>query len=175
MAEDKDLQVDLNAGDAGDEPAVYELGYHIISTVTDEALPKESALVVGAVKELGGSLIGEGAPTRMKLAYVISKKIDGTLRNFDSAHFGWVTFEMEPAQVITLKAKIESLPSILRFIIIRTTREDLIAAAQPVIERATPMAGEIKRRVEDESNAGVLSEKALDAALEGIAEGEKAD
>jgi ribosomal protein S6 len=173
MVDKQDLQADMTPEDAGDEPAVYELGYHIISSVSEEALPKEVASVTSALKELGGSFIGEGFPTRMKLAYSISKKIDGSRRDFDSAYFGWLTFELEPAKIGAFKSALETLPSMLRFLIIRTTREELAAAAAPQIERAAPMAGEIKRLVEDESNAGTLSEKDLDVALEGIASSEE--
>jgi ribosomal protein S6 len=163
-----DTEKDVREEDrGGDEPAVYELGYHIVPTVTEEALPQEVLKVTDAVKNLGGSFIAEGFPARTHLAYALSKNVDGARRDFDTAYFGWITFELEPENIADFKAAIEAVPSVLRFLIIRTSREAL-AAAQTLERISTGPAPEMKRLVQDESNAGTLSEKALDAALETI-------
>ena len=145
------------------EPQTYEVGYHIVSTVSEDALPKEVAKLTDIVKALGGTFVAEGFPVKTELAYMISKKFGTERHDFTSTYFGWVAFELSPDKINECKIQIEALQNVLRFIIIKTTKEDVASALQaPKVEE------EHTRLVADESKAGEVSEKALDEVLEGI-------
>ncbi len=167
MAEKKtDLNEDLGSGK---EPVVYELGYHILSSISEDGLEAEVAKVASIVKAQGGSSVADGFPTKIDLAYEISKKIDGKRHDFNSAYFGWMAFELSPDKIAEVKAQVEALPNVLRSLIIKTSKEDIAAAMEEPKTEAAASVEQKERLVADESNAGEVSEKALDEALEGIA------
>lgn len=112
-----------NLKDAGDLQ-VYEFGYHILPTVAEENLPNEVSKVHSLISENGGSIISEGAPVVRQLAYEISKKIENKNLNFNKAYFGWIKFEMDRKDIVNFKNKIENLPNILRFLVVKTVKEN---------------------------------------------------
>ena len=133
---------------------IYEIGYHILPTVSEEELPGE----VGNVKELvesnGGLFISEDFPKLRQLAYSISKNIDGRKQDFDKAYFGWVKFEIDPEKIATIKKGLEGNKNILRFLIIETVRENTMSYLKPPTVRkdeedlATPAEERVEKREE---------------------------
>ncbi len=106
------------------ETLVYELGYHILPTVPEENISGEVSQIHAILREYNGSVIAEGMPMLRQLAYEIAKKIETKSLKFSKAYFGWVKFETDPSQITNLKNKIESLPNILRIIIVKTVKEN---------------------------------------------------
>ena len=106
---------------------VYELGFLFLPTLTEENL----AISYGNLKELiasfGGNIISSDNPRIINLAYEMSKTIENKKQRFSSAHFSWVKFEMETAQIQELKKKLDLYPDMIRFLIIKTIRENTIA------------------------------------------------
>lgn len=105
---------------------VYEVGYHILPTVPEEEVAKEVSEIRTLIVNLEGNIISEGVPALKPLAYDIAKKIETKVVKFNKAYFGWVKFEMDPGSVLNLKNKIEALPNILRFLIIKTVKENTL-------------------------------------------------
>ena len=108
-----------------DERRVYELGYHMVSTLTEEELLKEVDSLRGAISELGGDFITEGEPALMDLAYTMYIGEGGKNTAYDKAYFGWMKFDLEPAQLDHLqKEVIDENKNILRHLLIKTVAED---------------------------------------------------
>ncbi len=108
-----------------DERRVYELGYHMVSTLTEEELLKEVDSLRGAISELGGNFITEGEPTLMDLAYTMYINEGGKNTAYDKAYFGWMKFDLDPAQISHLqKEVIDENKNILRHLLIKTVAED---------------------------------------------------
>lgn len=113
---------------------VYEVGYHIVPSVAVENLPKE-------VEVLKNFLIGEGAliaseefPKMIDLAYAMDKKIDGAKQRFDYSYFGWIKFEADSKSLGKIKKFLDDNGNVLRFLLIKTVRENtLFSAKAPVI------------------------------------------
>ena len=114
---------DENQKDAG-EVEIYELGYHLLPLVSEESLAEELSKIHAAVSKNEGVVIAESTPQMRQLAYSITKKIDAKNIEFNKSYFGWVKFEMNRELAVSFKKNIESNPNILRFIIIKTVREN---------------------------------------------------
>lgn len=105
------------------EKLVYEIGYHIVPIVDESEILEQVSKIKSLIEEKGGIIVSEEMPKAVVLAYDISKSINSKKQNFSKAYFGWIKFEIEPSQIKDIKNKIESLPNILRFLIIKTIKE----------------------------------------------------
>ncbi|TSC68062.1 MAG: Uncharacterized protein G01um101472_179 [Parcubacteria group bacterium Gr01-1014_72] len=109
------------------EVRVYEIGYHLLSSIPEERVPAE----VGAVKEIlektNALLLAEEFPKLRQLTYMIRKRIADKYQRFTSAYFGWVKFECDAAAAQGIKEALAKLTSMLRFIIVKTVRESTLS------------------------------------------------
>lgn len=100
----------------------YELGYLVMPSVPEEKLPEESGRIISYIDELGGRMVSASSLLTKELAYSISKEIDRRREIFKTAYFGSIRFELSPEKVSLLKQKLEVLPSVLRFLLIRSSK-----------------------------------------------------
>lgn len=139
---------------------VYEIGYHIIPTVAEEDVEAEARSFVDAIRKNSTEIIGERAPsTVVPLAYAIEKKIDGARRLFESAYFGWVAFEAEPAAIAKINEIFKTHGAVLRHLTITTSRD---AVAATLADPSLDAGGAVPQEHE------AVSEEELDEALENI-------
>lgn len=107
---------------------VYELGYLLVPTIPEE----DVSVVFGNLKELvsslGGIAISDEMPKMMPLAYSMVKVISNIRNKFNTAYFGWVKFTMDSDKVLELKKKLDLDPNFIRFLILKTVKENTIAA-----------------------------------------------
>jgi len=161
--EEKILETDNK--DLGDTQ-IYELGFHLLPSVAEEELSKEVAKIHSVISELEGNLISEGAPSMRQLAYEITKKIGTKNAKFSKAYFGWIKFEMNRANAVLLKTKIDNLENILRFIIVKTVRENTIHTPKvPSFKREVVKEGATTDSVES-SEKTPASEEEIDKSID---------
>jgi ribosomal protein S6 len=103
---------------------VYELGYHIVSTVAEENLPKEVETLKAIVLQDGGSLVSEGEPKLINLAYSMTKSVADIKKKFNTAYFGWIKFETKSELMPSIKKAVDANPNVLRYLLIKTVREN---------------------------------------------------
>ena len=104
---------------------IYEVGYHIVSSVSEEQIPAEVEKIKGYLAKEKAIIIGEEAPKLRPLAYSIKKAFGGSYKVFDKAYFGFIKFELpEDSDVRTIDAAMKSNESVLRYIVIKTVREN---------------------------------------------------
>lgn len=144
------------------ELRVYELGFHIDPEVADTDAKK----AYQALRDLAagkGSVVAEGEPQKIQLAYTVSRTEQSVRRDFDSSFFAWFAYEVDGAahDAVVEAAKADS--RIFRFIDLRTTKE----AAQHAAEMHDIMlkAAQDKRDSAEEE----VSDTELDAALKEVA------
>ena len=111
-----------------DDNQIYELGYHILPSVSEEDTSHEVSQIHSLISEYGGHIISEGTPVMRQLSYEIAKKVETKSLKFNKAYFGWVKFDIDRSQIINLKNKTEIFPNILRCIIIKTVKENTMHA-----------------------------------------------
>lgn len=156
--QDKETQEDELEDSA--EPRVYELGFHL-----DPELPSEEVKkAYHAMREVianKGTIIAEGEPQMIPLAYTISLQETSGRRDFDSAHFSWIVYETTaPAHAEVLVA-VNADKRVIRFIDVLTTKDAARHAVE--IREVILKAPERAKEPEEAINAE------LDVALEHVA------
>lgn len=125
-----DAQKD-GSGERDEELRVYEASYLLLPFIGEEDTPKEGGRIKESISLAGGMVFSEEEPKLIKLAYPMTKTVSNKNTRFESAYFGWVKFESEPAGIEKLKKDLENNENILRFLILKTTK-DAVMTAKPV-------------------------------------------
>ncbi|HEY4502731.1 MAG TPA: 30S ribosomal protein S6 [Candidatus Paceibacterota bacterium] len=120
----ENIERDNKESETAPDRVVYEIGYHILPTVGEEHLSDEVKKIKDVLEEHGGVSISEELPTLSHLAYTIIRGIGGKREKYDTSYFGWVKFDLPMGVIVKLKEEFERNESILRFLLIRTVRED---------------------------------------------------
>jgi ribosomal protein S6 len=130
---------------------VYEVGYLMLPSIPEEKLPEEVTRLKTIITELGGSVISEEDPELRDLSFEMIKHIGTRNERFNNAYFGWIKFESDPNVAVDLKTKLDLHDSLIRFLIVKTVREDVLAEA---------------RREREEAAEAILQKEADDAKAE---------
>ena len=102
----------------GEQKPTYEVGYHIVPAVADDAVGAEVARARAAIESSGGSVVSEEWPKRIELAYPIALGESGARTRHAAAHFGWIRFEAEPAAATAVREKLDATETLLRSIVV---------------------------------------------------------
>lgn len=158
-----------NSDDA--ESQVYEIGFHIVSTVEEEKVASEFGLIKSLIEKSGGTIISDEYPKLVELAYEIKKSIEGKNQVFSTAYFGWIKFEMKTSNVAVFKEEVDINKNILRYLIIKTVKESTITPKNAVFsETSTPKKKKIKTALEvddiKEKSESKMTEAELDKTIE---------
>ncbi len=159
---DTEMLVDtaLEVEDTGSEPRVYELGFHLDPELPSEEV-KKAYQAVRALIAGKGTIIAEGEPQMMQLAYTISTSRDTAgRRDFNSAFFSWIVYEALAdghAEIITAAS---ANKHIIRFIDLLTTKD----AARHSVEMRELSA----KATEPAEDSETTPNAELDTALERV-------
>jgi predicted flap endonuclease-1-like 5' DNA nuclease len=113
------------------EPRVYELGYLLMPSVNEGNLSNERDALVALITKFKGIVISEGQPQLIDLAYDMTKVIDNKKHTYSQAYFGWIKFDVTPDVVEALTDEVEIRENLLRSIMAKTERENLLTTDQP--------------------------------------------
>ncbi|MFA6273679.1 MAG: 30S ribosomal protein S6 [Candidatus Paceibacterota bacterium] len=146
---------------------VYEVGYLLVPTISEEEVP----VIYGNLKELissfGGELIFDEMPKMMNLAYPMLKVVQNVRNKFSTAYFGWTKFAMDPEKVLELKKKLDLDPKIIRFLTLKTVRENTIATKRFASRDMNRRRGPIKREEKAEESTPINKEE-VDKEIEAM-------
>ncbi|OGI67937.1 hypothetical protein A2738_03765 [Candidatus Nomurabacteria bacterium RIFCSPHIGHO2_01_FULL_42_15] len=107
---------------------VYELGYLLVPTIKEEDMPISYGNLKELVSSFRGAVIADEMPKMINLSYTMSKVISNVRNKFSTAYFGWVKFTMDSQKVLELKKNLDLDPNFIRFLILKTVKENTIAA-----------------------------------------------
>lgn len=105
---------------------VYEIGFLLLPNIEETKVSGEVVKIKDIIEKKGGAFISEGTAEMRNLAYQMSKSLNGKKQKFDSAYFGWVKFEANANMINDVKKEIDGLEKVLRYLIIITTRENVV-------------------------------------------------
>ena len=154
---DEEMSALATLEEVGDEPRVYELGFHLDPELPSEEVKKAYQTVRNFIGEKG-AIVAEGEPEKIQLAYTISRQEVAGRRDFDSAYFSWIVYETTPVNHAEVIAAAGAHKQIVRFIDLITTKD----AARHAVEMRE-MSMKMPEREEDPE--AVLGAE-VDAALE---------
>ena len=109
---------------------VYEIGYLVLPSISEDALSLVVENIKAAIVKEGGKEIDGEAPFKQDLAYTMTKTIGASRYVVNDAYIGWVKFEAEPANVLKIKALVEKMDEVLRFLLIKAPRETTFTFAE---------------------------------------------
>ena len=89
-------------------------------------MPKEVEALKAIVLQDGGSLVSEGEPKLINLAYSMTKSVADTKKKFNTAYFGWLKFETKSELMPSIKKAVDANPNVLRYLLIKTVRENTL-------------------------------------------------
>lgn len=107
-----------------DSLRVYEVGYLLLPSIPEEKLADQVLALKKFIADGDGKIISEENPYSRTLAYEMVKTVGTRNEKFRSAYFGWIKFEIPAESVPALQTALKSSESILRFLLIKTTREE---------------------------------------------------
>ena len=105
---------------------VYELGFHIVPTIAEEKVANVFGDIKSLLEKNGAVFISEEYPKMRPLAYTMFKNEAGKNEKFNFAYFGWVKYELPKEATAEVKEKLEKNKEILRFLVIKTVRENTL-------------------------------------------------
>lgn len=161
---------DLKDGEEnqGTEPRIYEVGYLLAPTIPGEEVPAVYGNLKELVSSLGGRAIADEMPRQIALAYPMAKVIANIRHKFDLAYFGWLKFEMDPEKISELKKKFDLDPKIIRFLTLKTVKENTVAAKRFVrgdmVRRRPPIA----KKEGDAEEMKEINKEELDKEIEAM-------
>lgn len=145
-----------------EDKKLYEVGFLLIPTLSDDQVSAAAAAVKEAVEKNGGLVTKDEAPKFKRLAYEMRKKIDTKYETYDSAYFGYIIFEAASEDANTVKDKVASIKEVLRFIMVK----------DPVLDRLQVAGDEDEEEVEAEAEEAKpeveVSEEELDKSIDRI-------
>lgn len=163
-------EVSSQANAYSDERAVYEVGFHVVSTIPEGEVGAVVEKIRAEIKKNDAEVIAERAPQKMTLAYTIERPVSGGVReNHGSAYFGAIKFETTPETIPALQTMLRGMKEVLRFIVVETTREEISAAPRRAVFSSDRLEGKtIEKRPGAVEKGGQVSDEELDKSIEAL-------
>ncbi|MEK7175649.1 MAG: 30S ribosomal protein S6 [Patescibacteria group bacterium] len=103
---------------------IYELGYLLVPSITEENLPVVFTSLKDLILSFGGKIISEENPKMTSLAYTMVKSIQNINHKFNTGYFGWIKFSMDTEEILKLKKKLDLSSDLVRFLLFKTIAEN---------------------------------------------------
>ena len=152
------------------EPRVYELSFLLVPTLDGASVSEETVVFRDLIIEKQGIIIAEGEAKERPLAYTMTKMIDNKKEKFDRAHFGWIKFETTPHMALEIKNALDIRKNILRFLIVKPTREEAVLERSIAPKKRLSPKTEAKNKKEEMSKP--ISQAELDKTIDALVIGE---
>ena len=142
---------------------VYELGLNLLPTIAEENVAAVFGDIKAVLEKSGAVFISEEYPKMRPLAYTMLKNEAGRNEKFNFAYFGWVKYELPKAKAEEVKEEIEKNKNILRFLIVKTVRENTLYSHKIVRKEGEKAETKEEAPVVD---VAPMSEEEVDKAVE---------
>ena len=151
------------------EPRIYEIGYLLSPAIRDEDLATRESELKESLTKIGATVISEGAPEFIDLAYEMSRVIDNKRVRFNQGYFGWFKVEIDPSKMAEAKEILDKNILLIRYLLIGTTRENTVIGKKSL--------GKILKgsRKESSGDASDLGNEVAEATEEEMIPAEKLD
>jgi ribosomal protein S6 len=147
---------------------VYELGYLLVPTIAEEDLSVNYGNLKELVASLLGQVISDDMPKMMTLAYPMLKVTENVRSKFDTAYFGWIKFKMDAEKILELKKHLDLDPLFLRFIIVKTVKENTLASKRFVGGGQYRRGPVVKKYTEKVEPAIPINKEEVDKEIEAL-------
>ncbi len=147
---------------------VYELGYLLVPTLTEENFPVVYNSIKDLVSSFEGEYISEEMPKMIPLAYQMVKVVSNIRHKFTTGYFGWIKFTMDKEKIGELKKKLDLDPNVIRFLILKTVKENTMATKKFVGKDSAYRKSATKK--EEGVEAEPINKEELDKEIDAMVE-----
>ncbi len=153
-----------------DSRPLYEIGFHVVPTVEESKLGDVVAAIKAEISKAGGELVGEEAPQKLTLSYVVERAVSGKREKYTESYFGWVRFVAEErAGIPALDAHLRGDKNILRYLLIQTLPEEAQTPRRAVFSSNRLEGETLKKPTSSEEVAGAeVSEEELNKSIDAL-------
>jgi small subunit ribosomal protein S6 len=114
---------------------VYEISYILVPTLAEDVAAEKINSLKKSIADLGASFISEEAPYMRDLAYEMLRVIKNINNRFDTGFFGWIKFELDPADLTKVEKMFKLDEDVIRYIAVKADR-DINIYTKKVVEKA---------------------------------------
>ena len=151
-----------------DERTVYEVGFHIVPTVSEADLAGAVENVRTIITSSGAEVIKEKAAEKITFAYRIERSISGKREKYTEGYFGWIRFAVEAGEMPAITQTLRNTHDVLRFIVVETTREDTPSPRRAVFESKTLEGKTIEKPMTEVEKPAEVSEEELNKSIDAL-------
>lgn len=174
-SEDTSEQTQANEG-KGHE-AIYEIGFHLVPTLTADEAAAAFERMHKALETAEAKILTEESPKKISLAYRIERSVAGKREKFTEGYFGFIRFELPedlgPEEravgeaINALEAMLRGDSHVLRYLLIKTTREAPVAP-RAIFSSRSLEGRTIAKPVAQPEDRGEVDEGELDKSIEAL-------
>lgn len=166
MAKSKKANTEEGVLDEGKEIrlGVYEVGYLMVPTIAEENLGGEVTVFKDMFTENGAIFISDEYPKLIELAYEMSRSIENKKQKFSYGYFGWVKFECTTDQAKIIKDILDKNEKLIRFLMIKTVRENTMSVKRSYKEGNRNRRSAIKTKEEE----APINEETIDKEIDAL-------
>ena len=166
--ESQDSFTQANNASSEATATVYEVGYHIVPTVGDDGVSAVVEKIRAVLEKASAEFIKDEFPRKMTLAYTIERATSGKHEKFREAYFGFIKFACEKDQVAMIQEALRGMQEVLRYILIETTREDIVEPRRAVFSSDRLEGETIKKPTSAPEEAAPVSQEELDKSIDAL-------
>lgn len=146
---------------------IYELCYLLNPAIKEEDITVHYGNIKEMVTSLGGEIIADEVPKLIPLAYTMEKVVANVKYNHNSAYFGWVKFYMDNAKVSEMKVKLDLDSNFVRYLLIKTVKENTIASKR-FIREDRGLRRPLVKKEKEEGPAPEINKEEIDKEIEAM-------
>jgi ribosomal protein S6 len=148
---------------------VYEVSFLFVPTLSEDEVLNSFNSLRELILSFEGETISDEMPKIIELAYTMQKTIKNKINKFDNGYFGWIKFFMDAEKVSELKKKLDLSSEIIRFLIVKTVKENTMSLKK--FNRDNPRrrsyVNKKEGKVEEEINKEEV-DKEIEAMVESV-------
>lgn len=148
---------------------IYEVSYLFLPFGASGDVLAKAEDLKKTISSLEGQMISFEEPVLIDLAYPMVKVTNSSRQKADSGYFGWVKFELSQNKIADLKKALDSNDLILRYLIIKTVRENTMLEGKMKLRKEEKnVPEEIKEEVKPAENVPVSIPEDIDKTIDDL-------
>lgn len=132
------INMNENETEMLDEKEVYEISFIFDNRLDESKAVEKLEALKKDIASLDGSFISEETPYMRELSYEMTRVVNNVNVKFSEGYFGWVKFELFPSNLEDINKKLKLDEEVVRFLIIKTTKENDIFTKDIPVMKADP-------------------------------------
>lgn len=166
---DAQAETSSQANTPKDSRPVYEIGFHIVPDVPEVNIGEIVEKIRAQIKKDEAEIINESFPRKIALSYTIERATSGKRDKYHDAYFGFIKFATEREHISELEVLLRDMKEVLRYLLIGTTREEILATPRRVVFSSDRLEGEtLKKPTAAPEKKTAVSEEELDKSIEAL-------